>query len=64
LTFQKRFAYAPIAQSLAETGNRSSNAHVVKAFNTTAQEVFELAPTPLKDYGVSVFVSNDEQDKL
>jgi len=37
----------------------------VKAFNTTAQEVFELAPTPLKDYGVSVFVaSNDEQDKL
>jgi len=37
-----------------------------KAFNTTAQEVFELAPTPLKDYGVSVFVASmtNKQDKL
>lgn len=57
------FAYAPIAQSLAEKlATEVPNALVVKAFNTTAQEVFELAPTPLKDYGVSVFVvSNDEQ---
>jgi len=54
------FAYAPIAQSLEKLATEVPNAHVVKAFNTTAQEVFELAPTPLKDYGVSVFVASND----
>ena len=26
-----------------------------------AQEVFELAPEPLKDYGVSIFVAGDDE---
>ncbi|MEH2253384.1 hypothetical protein [Nostoc sp.] len=34
---------------------------MVKAFNTIAQEVFELAPEPLKDYRVSVFVARDDE---
>jgi hypothetical protein len=36
------------------------NAIVVKAFNTMAQEVFELAPEPLRAHGVSVFVASDD----
>jgi hypothetical protein len=56
------FAYAPIAKSLAEKlAQEVPNARVVKAFNTMAQEVFELAPEPLKDYGVSVFVASDDE---
>ncbi len=56
------FAYPPIVQSLAEKlAAEVPNAHVVKAFNTMAQEVFELAPTPLKDYDVSVFVASDDE---
>lgn len=54
------FAYSPITQSLAEKlASEVPNAKVVKAFNTMAQEVFELAPSPLKDYQVSVFVCGD-----
>jgi 8-hydroxy-5-deazaflavin:NADPH oxidoreductase len=55
------FAYPPIVQSLAEKlASEVPNARVVKAFNTMAQEVFELAPTPLKDLQVSVFVCADD----
>ena len=56
------FAYPPIVQSLAEKlATEVLNARVVKAFNTFSQEVFELAPTPLKDYQVSVFVCGDDE---
>ncbi|WP_392532791.1 NADPH-dependent F420 reductase [Nostoc sp. C117] len=56
------FAYPPIVESLAEKlGKDVPQARVVKAFNTMAQEVFELAPEPLKDYGVSVFVAGDDE---
>ncbi|MDM9384330.1 NAD(P)-binding domain-containing protein [Chlorogloeopsis sp. ULAP01] len=55
------FAYPPIVESLAEKLAKDvPNARVVKAFNTMAQEVFELAPEPLRDYGVSVFVAGDD----
>ncbi|BCL36461.1 NADPH-dependent F420 reductase [Nostoc sp. MS1] len=55
------FAFSPIVQSLAEKlASEVPNARVVKAFNTMAQEVFELAPSPLKDYQVSVFVCADD----
>ncbi len=56
------FAYPAIAESLAEKlAKAAPNAFVVKAFNTMAQEVFELAPEPLKDYQVSVFVAGDDE---
>jgi 8-hydroxy-5-deazaflavin:NADPH oxidoreductase len=55
------FAYEPIAKSLAETlAERVPNAIVVKAFNTMGQEVFELAPEPLRKYQVSVFIASDD----
>lgn len=34
-------------------------AHVVKAFNNFAIELFELAPEPLNAYGISVFLAGD-----
>ena len=56
------FAYPPIERSLAEKlAAEVPQAHVVKAFNTMAQEVFELAPTSLKDYNVSCFVCGDSE---
>lgn len=56
------FAYPAIVESLAEKlAAVVPNACVVKAFNTMAQEVFELAPEPLRDYGVSVFVAGDDE---
>ena len=55
------FAYEPIAYSLAETlADQAPNANVVKAFNTMAQEVFELSPQPLAQYAVSVFLAGDD----
>ncbi len=43
------FDYLPIEKSLAEQlSEEVPNAHIVKAFNTIPQEVFELAPEPLK----------------
>ncbi len=36
------------------------NAIVVKAFNTMAQELFELAPEPLRKHHVSAFVASDD----
>ena len=57
------FAYPSIEQSLAEKlASEVPKARVVKAFNTMAQEVFELAPTPLKDYNVSCFVAGDDEE--
>lgn len=56
------FAYPPITQSLAEKlADEVPQAKVVKAFNTMAQEVFELAPEPLRSYNVSVFVAGDDE---
>ncbi|MCP6758483.1 MAG: NAD(P)-binding domain-containing protein [Fischerella sp. CENA71] len=55
------FNYPPIVKSLAQKlAQEVPNAHVVKAFNTIPMEVFELAPEPLKDYNVSVFVAADD----
>ena len=57
------FAYPSIEQSLAEKlASEVPKARVVKAFNTMAQEVFELAPTPLKDYNVSCFVAGNDEE--
>jgi 8-hydroxy-5-deazaflavin:NADPH oxidoreductase len=55
------FAYEPITKSLAEIlAEQVPQAIVVKAFNTMAQEVFELAPEPLNTYRVSAFVASDD----
>ncbi len=61
----ENFDYPAITQSLAEKlAAEVPNVKVVKAFNTMAQELFELAPTPLENYNVSVFVAgNDESAK-
>jgi 8-hydroxy-5-deazaflavin:NADPH oxidoreductase len=56
------FAYPAITQSLAEKlADEVPMAYVVKAFNTMAQEVFELSPDPLKSHDVSVFVAGDNE---
>jgi 8-hydroxy-5-deazaflavin:NADPH oxidoreductase len=61
-TIPEEFAYEPIEKSLAEIlAEQVPNAIVVKAFNTMAQEVFELAPEPLRGHGVSVFVASDNE---
>ena len=58
----ENFAYLAITQSLAEKlAAEVPKARVVKAFNTMAQELFELAPDPLKDYNVSVFIAGDDE---
>ncbi|MUL39257.1 NADPH-dependent F420 reductase [Gloeocapsopsis dulcis] len=58
----ENFDYPAITQSLAEKlAAEVPNAKVVKAFNTMAQELFELAPIPLKNYNVSVFVAGDDE---
>jgi 8-hydroxy-5-deazaflavin:NADPH oxidoreductase len=57
----ENFAYPAITRSLAEKlADEVPKARVVKAFNTMAQELFELAPDPLKNYNVSVFVAGDD----
>ncbi|MBW4519427.1 MAG: NAD(P)-binding domain-containing protein [Scytolyngbya sp. HA4215-MV1] len=57
----ENFAYPAITQSLTETlAAEVPKARVVKAFNTMAQELFELAPDPLKSYNVSVFIASDD----
>jgi 8-hydroxy-5-deazaflavin:NADPH oxidoreductase len=61
-TIPEEFAYEPIEKSLAEIlAEQVPNAIVVKAFNTMAQEVFELAPEPLRGHRVSVFVASDNE---
>ena len=58
----EEFAFPPIVKSLAEDlAEKLPNASVVKAFNTISQELFELAPDPLRNYGVSVFVAGDDE---
>jgi len=55
------FAYPAITRSLAEKlAAEVPKARVVKAFNAMAQELFELAPDPLKTYNVSVFIAGDD----
>lgn len=55
------FAYPPIEQAIAETlAAQIPQAHVVKAFNIIAQEVFELSPTSLEKHCVSCFVCGDD----
>jgi 8-hydroxy-5-deazaflavin:NADPH oxidoreductase len=57
----ENFEYPAITRSLAEKlAAEVPKARVVKAFNTMAQELFELAPDPLKDYNVLVFVAGDD----
>ncbi len=57
------FNYLPITKSLAEQlSEEVPNALVIKAFNTIPQEVFELAPEPLKDYNVSVLVAGNDSE--
>jgi 8-hydroxy-5-deazaflavin:NADPH oxidoreductase len=47
-----------IAERLQE---RIPRACVVKAFNTTAQELFELCPHRIKEHEVSVFIAGDDE---
>jgi predicted dinucleotide-binding enzyme len=55
------FAYEPIAISLAETlAKQVPEVIVVKAFNTMAQEVFEIPKAELQKQQVSVFVASDD----
>ncbi|MGF1521663.1 MAG: NADPH-dependent F420 reductase [Leptolyngbyaceae cyanobacterium] len=55
------FAYEPITYSLVETlADQAPQASVVKAFNTMAQEVFELSPQPLEQHAVLVFLASDD----
>jgi 8-hydroxy-5-deazaflavin:NADPH oxidoreductase len=57
----ENFAYPAVTRSLAEKlAAEVPKARVIKAFNTMAQELFELAPDPLKSYNVSVFVAGDD----
>ncbi len=52
----------PVGESLAERLQVAApGASVVKAFNTLPMEVFDLAPEPLRRYGVSVFVATDDE---
>ena len=37
-------------------------ARVIKAFNTMAQELFELSPEPLRAHAVSVFLAGDDAE--
>lgn len=57
------YAFDPIlGESLAEKlAADVPDAHVVKAFNTFAQEVFELSPEPLKEYNVSCFICGENE---
>lgn len=56
------FAFEPIQEAIAETFAADvPNTHVVKAFNTFAQEVFELSPAPLQQHQVSCFVCGDDK---
>jgi 8-hydroxy-5-deazaflavin:NADPH oxidoreductase len=58
----ENFDYPAITQSLAEKlATEAPKARVIKAFNTMAQELFEIAPEPLKNYNVSVFIAGDDQ---
>jgi 8-hydroxy-5-deazaflavin:NADPH oxidoreductase len=56
------FAFEPITESLAEKLQADvPQVRVVKAFNTMAQEVFELSGTGLDLHDVSVFVAGNDR---
>ena len=56
------FAFPAITVSLAERlAQAAPDARVVKAFNTMAQETFELCPEAIRPYRVSVFVAGDDE---
>ena len=56
------FVYPPVTKSLAEfLADQAPRARVVKAFNTTGQEVFELCPDAIRPYRLSVFVAGDHE---
>ncbi|HEY0791510.1 MAG TPA: NAD(P)-binding domain-containing protein [Chthoniobacterales bacterium] len=55
------FVFPPIATSLAERlAAAAPGAKVVKAFNTMAQETFELCPEAIRPYRVAAFVAGDD----
>jgi predicted dinucleotide-binding enzyme len=57
------FDFAPIARSRSELlQGELPRARVVKAWNTMAQEVFELCPDHIRAAGVSVYVASDFED--
>lgn len=57
------FAFPSIVRSHAETlASQAPSARVVKAFNTIAQETFELCPEAIRPHHVSVFVAGDDED--
>jgi predicted dinucleotide-binding enzyme len=57
------FVYPSVTTSLAESlAAQVPGAHVVKAFNTMGQEVFESCPDVIRPYRVSVFVAGDEEN--
>lgn len=59
--FPRRPRAVALGNSLAERlAAAAPGARVVKAFNTLAQEVFELAPEPLRGHAVSVFLAADD----
>lgn len=55
------FRYRPIELSFTEKLQADvPKAHVVKAFNTMAQEVFEIPPRQLAEHSVSVFLAGND----
>lgn len=57
------FRYEPQGQSFTEQLQADvPNARVVKAFNTMAQEVFEIPPDELRKSNVSVFLAGDDRN--
>lgn len=57
------FDFAPIAQSLAEKLQVAlPRSHVVKCFNTMAQELFEMPVEALRTQGVSAFIATDDDE--
>jgi 8-hydroxy-5-deazaflavin:NADPH oxidoreductase len=56
------FAYGPLmAESIAEQLQGDvPKAHVVKAFNTLAQEVFEIPAADLRKFNTAIFIAGDD----
>lgn len=58
------YAYGPLmAESMAEQLQADvPKARVVKAFNTVAQEVYEIPATDLRKFNTAIFVAGDDAD--
>ena len=57
------FAYAPIEVSLAEKlQTQIPTAHVVKSWNTLAQEVFEHCPNGTREHRIANFICGDHPE--